>query len=78
MGWKKLMWRERLMVNDPDEGFRLAGWIKPKKSLVTVCKKLLLQLRTEQDGKIRSGQQKHDVTILREQKGQERTAYSVL
>jgi len=39
MGWRNLLWRERLMVNDHEEGVRHAGWIKPKKSLVTVCKK---------------------------------------
>jgi len=42
-----LLWRERLMVNDHEEGLQRAGWIKPKKSLITVCKKLLLQLRVE-------------------------------
>ena len=44
------------MVNDPEKGLRGTGWIEP------FCKKLLIQLKTKNDGELRSKRQRH-ITI---------------
>lgn len=65
---------EKIIVEEKINGKRPRGmsptrWMnqtyqKLKISLVTICRKFILRLKTESDGEIRSEQLRHDVTIL--------------